>query len=343
MIFVLAGFGILSAIQSLASIYLEHPETIPDWVESVYPGLVTKFQKMGKETFAGFLSQLKWRWLAMAALAVYMYRYSSLPAQNQPDNTRSRVLIGLLILIPLLYLPDFYNELNLRYEWRLFYKPIHFWGVILPSFPAWWIIVSILGTMLVCSIWGLWALFKDQFESLWLKVLPLPIGWMVLLAAFFGFSKIDHTYSTMYLGACMLPALVYTYGHPDRFALTVRILQACIWGSYFFAALEKVFLSGINWINPIHFQQLSYLHPTEINQWILSQPGLGSLILIGGIVFQLLTVLQWRYSIWGYINLIGAILFHLGNWLIFNIGGWQTPWLLMGIFLWPGWLRPQHK
>lgn len=337
------GFGLLWAIQLGGSYYLDHPEALPVWVESVYPGLAAKFQKMGRDTFAGFLSQLKWRWLAMTVLAFYMFRFSNYQTQSQVDEQRSKWLLRILIVIPLFYLPDFYNELSLRYEWGLFYKPIHFWGIIVPVFPSQWIIVLLISCIGVCSAFLLWALSQNRLSRLGLIALPVPLAWMVLLAAFFGFSKIDHTYSTMYLGTCMLPVLAYSLRKPESFAFAVRILQACVWGSYFFAALEKVFLSGANWISPIHFQQLAYLHPTTLNAWMLEMPMLGSFILISGIVFQLLTVLQWRFAFWGYLNMGGAIMFHLGNWLIFNIGGWQTPWLPMVIFLWPGWLKPVQK
>lgn len=275
----------------------------------------------------------------LSILGVFLFRYSDQSFENQPNLKRAKLLIRFLIVIPLLYLPDFYQELILRHQWKLFYVPIHLWGWIIPSFPDLWVLWLLLFVVVSCSTFLLWAIQKTRSSSLFWFALPIPMVWMVLLASFFGFSKIDHTYSTMYLGTCMLPVLVYSFERSVSYLFSVRILQAFICGSYFFAALEKAFLSGWHWIDPLHFQQLAYLHPTKINGWISTMPGLGSGLLVAGFVFQLLTIFQWRFAFWGYVNLVGAIVFHLGNWLIFNIGGWQSPWIAMVVFLWPGWLK----
>jgi hypothetical protein len=53
------------------------------------------------------------------------------------------------------------------------------------------------------------------------------------------------------------------------------------------------------------------------------------------LAFQLLSLLQWRFPRWGYVTACFGLLFHLGTWLVLDVGGWQSPWIAMLVFLLP--------
>jgi hypothetical protein len=117
--------------------------------------------------------------------------------------------------------------------------------------------------------------------------------------------------------------------------LAFGVFQAFIWGCYFFSGLEKITLSGLSWISDEHFNVLCQLHPTKICQYLGGISGLGPILLFFGLAFQLLSCLQWAWPKWGFVTIICGILFHLGTWQILDIGGWQSPWIVMLLFLWP--------
>jgi hypothetical protein len=94
-------------------------------------------------------------------------------------------------------------------------------------------------------------------------------------------------------------------------------------------------MSGLAWFVDHHFEQICQNHSTSLCTSITSNPILGSSILFFGFVFQLLSPLQWRFQKWGYVNVFGGLIFHVGTWLLFNVGGWQSPWIFMLLFLWP--------
>lgn len=336
-------FFALWLAENIGKMILNHPEGMGFALASgLYPSLLTKMEVLGKETILAILSQPKWRWLILVLVGYYLFHNKDSKSESSHRVIHISLLIKLLILTQFLYLPDLYAELILRYQWRAFYEPIALWIFILPVFPPLWIIQVLMAVIAGSALF----IFLQPKKSLrWKRVGAwiIPLSWTLLLAIFFGFGKIDHTYTTLYLGLWCLPILVLAETRESQAYFSIRFLQACIWGPYFFAGLEKLLLSGPSWFQPIHFQQLSFLHPTPINQWILQVPGLGSGILICGWVFQLTSALQWYFPKWGYINQVGGLMFHLGTWILFGIGGWQSPWIVMLIFLWPGWLSGTNK
>lgn len=302
------------------------------------PDFAEKLQKLDSGEIHTIIKQIKFRWLILFGLTYFLVLEEKESRISKMTGTQALWVIRILVVLQLLYLPDLARELQIRSQWADLYYPLPVWKWILPfylpEFFHQWAILLLFGI-------GAFSILKKwpADSPIWIIVLSFTLLiWTILLVQFFGFGKIDHTYSSLYAGmwGLILWLILHKLGsleHKQGF----RLFQAFIWGCYFFSGCEKLLFSGLDWISPGHFDLLHKLHPTEIGIWISSQPVLSSLLLIGALGFQLATPVQWRLPKWGYVNAAGAIVFHLGNWFIFEIGGWQSPWILMSLFLLPVW------
>jgi len=302
----------------------------------LYPSFPIKLQTMGLERVQEYLFQIKYRWLLLIGFTWFLSTNMESPKVAVPDLKSLQWKVRLFFGVQLVYLPDLFKEITLRNQWKAFYTPLPFFSKILPTFPSIWLLqFLVVFAFAVCAFFILSKWTPSEKLPAWIALAGF-LFWTVLLLVFFGYSKIDHTYASLYSGYIfMVIWLFYWKRFPEEGWIGFRLFQAGIWGCYFFSGLEKVFLSGIHWISTEHFQTLCWLHPGTLCEPILSVPFLPELLLTLVLVFQLTTFLQWRFPWWGYVTAIGGLIFHLSTWLVLDVGGWQSPWILMLVFLLP--------
>jgi len=333
-----AGFFLIWGLEPIGESILNSAitENSSPGILRFYPALQIKLKTFGPELLTEFLHQIKFRWLLLILLAGYLISFlkDGIPFQVPEKSLiwKVRLYFG----IQLIYLPDLLKELTVRHQWKAFYSPLPVFREIIPVFPSIWILqFVVIFAFAVCAFFLLSKWKPSDKLPAWIAVAGLVL-WTWLLAVFFGFGKIDHTYASLFSANIFLVIwLFYWRRFPEEGYAGFRLFQAGIWGCYFFAGLEKLLLSGWNWIGNQHFQNLCWLHPGPVCEWIGSVPFLPEFTLLTALFFQLATAIQWRFPRWGYVNSIGGLLFHLGTWVIFDVGGWQSPWILMLVFLWP--------
>jgi hypothetical protein len=302
----------------------------------LYPSLPSKLASLGPERIQEFALQIKYRWLILILFAFFIQSGPTEKPGFEPEEKNLIWRIRLFFGIQLVYLPDLLNELTIRFAWRAFYTPLPIFSSLFPDFPPIWIIQFIV--IFVFGIAAFFILSKWKPGDFLPALLALSglILWTFLLAVFFGFGKIDHTYASLFSAYIFLVAwLFYWHSDPGKGFFGFRIFQAGIWGCYFFSGLEKVFLSGFDWAGDAHFQSLCWQHPTALCSTISEISQLPEILMVMVLWFQLATILQWRFPDWGYVTFSGGILFHLSTWLILSVGGWQSPWILMLFMLLP--------
>lgn len=105
----------------------------------------------------------------------------------------------------------------------------------------------------------------------------------------------------------------------------LRLTQMIFCSIYFFAGYAKLFWSGIAWANPqnmrlylLSIDQFLALH-TPAARWIADSPSLSLAIGISGMAFELIfpVVMISRRARW--VVIPAAILFHIGNSMLFHI------------------------
>ncbi len=302
----------------------------------LYPSLQEKIQTIGIEGLGSICGQLKFRWLYLVGFFFFLFRFQDNSDFKPLSPSLMLWKIRLFYVVQLVFLPDLLQELRFRGQWKALFQPLAQFSIVESSFPLEYYI-QLTGIFLFGAT-AILVLVK------WKEKDPIPLlltififsAWTFLLSLFFGFGKIDHTYASLYAGIIgMIVCRIAIIQNQENAGQGYRIFQAFIWSCYFFSGLEKISMSGLAWFDGKHFDQICQNHSKELCNSISSNPILGSTILLLGIGFQILSPLQWRFQKWGYINVFGGIVFHLGTWILFNVGGWQSPWLYMLLFLWP--------
>jgi hypothetical protein len=337
--FLISGLGGFVALWFLEGYWADLFSTGEnDFPINLIPGFRIKMDSLGPSGIQSIIGQLKFRWLILIGFSWFLQNGFFKNSHLSFSSSQALWVVRILTVVQLLYLPDLARELQIRSQWADLYEPLPIWKWVLPSYlPGFfhqWAILLLFGT-------GAFAILKKwPFESgFWILIVGFTLlVWTILLAQFFGFGKIDHTYSSLYSGLWGLFIwLIFNRMNWLSANQGFRLFQAFIWCCYFFSGCEKVLFSGFEWLSSSHFSLLSQLHPTQPGNWVMGQPFLASALLFFALCFQLLTPIQWFFPKWGYINAIGAILFHLGTWYLLGIGGWQSPWILTAIFLLPVW------
>lgn len=330
------GFLVLFFLEGFISELIFQKSIFSDLILRFYPTLPEKLNSLGEEDISFYINQLKLRWLAIVAFSYYLIRFTAIEPYNPVDNQSVLWKIRLFYIVQLVYLPDLLQELRFRGQWKALFEPLLLFSFFETSFPLEYFI-QVIGILLFAAS-AILVLVKwevNDFKPLILSIF-IFLAWTYLLSLFFGFGKIDHTYSSLYMGLLgMVFCRYYVLNDSQNSSKAYLLFQAFIWSCYFFSGLEKVFLSGYQWFQSGHFQILCHLHPTGLCEVLEKQPIVGELLLILALSFQLLSCLQWRFPKWGYVNVFGGIAFHLGTWLVFDVGGWQSPWIVMLLFLWP--------
>jgi hypothetical protein len=329
------GFLILWGMESPISNFLKSPFPPGHWLLHWYPSLEVKRQAWGTAGLIEILSQVKFRFLALFGLGLFLFRFAR--TEENPFFTEKKAIwmVKLFFILQLLFVPDLLMEIRIRAQWKALFQPEGISGFWLGSFPSYPLVQFLAIVLFGISAWL--VLSRWEPESPWplLAACLVFLIWGYLLSAFFGFGKIDHTYASMFSGMMgMILFLQIWRSNSLHFGFGYRIFQAFIWGCYFFSGLEKVFLSGLNWANQEHLQVLAALHPGFWADKLVSLP-FAHLLLWPGLFFQLLSVLQWRWPNWGYVTVAAGIFFHLGTYLLIGVGGYFSPWMAMLIFLLP--------
>ncbi len=330
-----AGFFLIWLLEYMLADFVTGGLPKDGFLYTLYPALRLKMDIWGTQSLMEILASVKFRFLVLAGFGYYLFANSALVADADFSEKKAVWLVKLFFILQLLFVPDLLNELRLRAQWQALFQPSGLSVLWLGDFPSYAVFQFLAILLFGISAWLVLARWDAGSVYPFLAALGTLLIWTFLLSVFFGFGKTDHTYASMFSGMAGMVVFLHIWrSNPAEIGFGFRIFQAFIWCCYFFSGLEKVFLSGFDWAGSDHLQVLAALHPGYAADWISQIPFSG--ILLGlGLIFQLSSVLQWRFPNWGYINVAGGVLFHFGTFFLLGIGGYFSPWLAMLIFLWP--------
>lgn len=306
------------------------------FLQMLYPAFSRKWIELGPEAVLQLVKQLKFRWVLVFAFGGMLYWFPQKTGFSTLTDEAIRWRIRLFLVLVMLYLPDLLGELSVRAHWSPFYEPLPLLRFWLPHFPSYGFIQTLAIAFFGLGAWLVLGKWQPSDHGPAIVVSAAFLLWVLFLAWFFGFGKIDHTYASMSMAFLFLvPGLWIWKYHPEEGPLIFKVFQAGIWACYFFSGLEKLLLAGTDWFSSSHFQAMLTLHPNGHGAWLASFPFLSSFLLAAGLLFQLSSLLLWRFPNWAWVFIPAGVLFHLGTWYLFGVGGWQSPWIPMLFFLWP--------
>lgn len=299
------------------------------FIQYLYPKIEIYKNTIDSNALINRANQLIYRsgFILIGVNIIYYYRYQLNIYFNNVNFYPKHIEISYFIysLYFLYTCFDWVLEIPNLFRLAEFHTPLYptfIFGNSLPS-PYLFAVVFLIGTA------GLVLTRSDQSKTKSIGAIMMLFNLLFLHSTFCSFGKIDHGYATYFIIAMILPVYFWTNDH--RF---IRFIQIAITLCYAMSGLEKITLSGIDFINPDHFKNILFMHPTSIGNWIKQYDVLCFIIPTTTLLIQLSAPFIFfkpkLIPLW----VISAILFHWGAYLIMNIGGFHSPWVAaLAIFI----------
>ncbi|WP_157558732.1 hypothetical protein [Microscilla marina] len=325
---------------------LAYQQQAPEWfqtlVQRIYPRFGVEKQRFPLEFFLDKADQVVGRFalISLGSLSfIYLYQYKVGLRQkiqhywNRPTTVYNvqrqlQVFTGILFL----FTWDWYIYLNKLGNATVFYTPIFPYRLLHLPFPSpFWLLV--LYSVFLFANFALLC----KFRVVWASIVSVTL-FVLLQGYMYCFHKTDHTYATLTQVALLVPILAWHYqkgqlkSQKQVAAWPWRLMQFSIAFTYFQAGLEKLLIGGIGWASPHSFRSYLYLHPTTLGAWIATSDFWCTVLPLTAMLFQLGFITIILYPRLKLTFLLTGTLFHLGTFLLFGIGWYYSPWMLVYLF-----------
>ena len=314
------------------------PETISSLVNAIYPRFEIEkhrhtlifFQEKANQVFfrsffvllivflCNFYNQKK------LILEKYFSGYTSLFNVN--------ILKVLFYLSMIVYSADWYTYLIEYSEVSEFYQPILLFKILHIRYPD-PIVIEILWLIYLMGI----LLVLSNIEPV-ISAIVVVILFIILQGFLYSFGKINHAYSTFGYVAMIMPFLLYDYKkahtgtQKTQEAWSLRLIQLCIVLPYFFAGLEKLFISKFSWMTSKTLNSYLMFYSNTATFNILDYELLIRLLPYFVISFQVGFILVLFYKRSKYFFIPIGIIFHISIYLFMDIGALIHPWIVVYVF-----------
>jgi hypothetical protein len=305
------------------------------WLKSIleifYPRYFIEKNRLPASFFVSKADQVIFRCTLLGILLASLYiitlvKQVTLSTQFLYTPSHEKTFFWLRILltcINLLVWFELYNTVLDRTAIQSFYVPRSWFKLLGPQYPS-APMIHTLGIVWLLSmaagLWKRWALASSILHLLF-------FGWFQ--SYYFGFEKIDHSFYTLFLIYLCYPFYCYEHRVSGEIASwSLRWMQLLIAMVYILTALEKITISGLDWLAPENLQVRLWMHETPAGNWLAQYPFLCQLSLGSTWIIQLSFVCIFthrRLSPW---VLAAGCLFHWSTFLFLNIGHWLHPWIL---------------
>ena len=337
-IFILSTFLLLFIavfliwIQPELKLYLfeDQKNSIGYIIQFLYPQIEYYKTKYDTSLLFDRANQLIYRSIFLFLLAIICIlkkdKFNNILEDHQLNKKSTSPFIFIYSIFALYSLFDWSFEITNISRLHTFYTPLFPIKFISQSLPSTATLYSLIGLGTFSSVL---LLTPINLKIKALLSVFLIISLITIHSTFCSFGKIDHGYASFFYAGFILP--VYFWTNNLKY---IRVSQIAVTTCYFLAGLEKVFLSGFNFLHPIHFKQLLYLHPTTQSNWLMQYNFLCTLLPLFTILIQLgapiVFLKQQLLPYW----LAGAVLFHWGAYFFMGVGGYHSPWVFaLSVFI----------
>jgi len=328
-------------------VILAYEQKAPNWFQSlvqiIYPRFGVEKQRFPLSFFLQKADQVILRFALVGIMSSIFLLLRQSPAffrqkirqywDANTTTTNFRWQLQGFAGLMLLFTWDWYFYLKNLEQARVFYAPIFPYHLLHLPFPAPHWLLIFCGLFWLANI-TLLAKFKVFWSSL------TSVFFFLLLQGYmYCFHKLDHTYATLTYVALLIPVLAWYYqksiqqGDRQVASWPWRLMQILITLVYFQAGLEKLFIGGLEWLQPNNFRAYLYMHPTTLGAWLSKSDFWCTVLPLGALTIQLgfISVIFYPRLKWLFIPL--GITFHLSTYLLLGIGWFYSPWMLVYIFL----------
>ncbi len=316
--------------------YLNQPQSFPSFngfITTFYPRLEVETQRFPTAFFLGKYEQVIYR-ANLVILFSFLF-WAGIQIQRLRDyfERQYTVLSHLNSLQIKWFTVSFYLAcIYYTYDWpanllsltavQELFKPV---GIVqwIPFFPnklgIYFISITYFFLIAVC------ILYERKF---WASI-GVALLFLYQLGLLQGFEKIDHTYATFTYAVILLPLF-----HQNNFhfrGMAIAGIRISIGLAYLFSALEKLMTGGLSWLSG-HTIKMQLLANMEKGHWFLYEPfpQIASLFVLLFQFFFVFSIVSGRAC---FIFVVAGILFHWSTAFLIDVGGYDSPWIFMYIFL----------
>ncbi len=306
----------------------------------VYPRLAVERSRFDSAFFLSKADQIVWRTLFWAGIfSAFFLFFQQKNAFQENFNAfwnlripKRRVRYFTILFFGLSFIEvwRWHENLEAMQAYLFFYQAIWFLKILSIPFPN-LLIINFL--YLIFSLACLFCIFNFRpFCSSLVAVLLL----VFFQALHQGFAKTDHAYSTWLYAGIFMPFLLWESQKANEkhevAAWAWQLIRVAICTAYLQAGLEKIWISGSSWASADTFRAYLFMFDTPLGIWVSESAWLCHLLPLGTLFFQLFfcSILFFRQL--AYIFLPLGVLFHIGVYLLFGIGGYVTAWYIVYLF-----------
>lgn len=318
------------------------PQWFGSMIEILYPRFEVEKQRFDLIFFLHKSDQILIRLLLTGTLlSAFLYlRFTSESIKsrihnfwNEPASVKNvKILRVLFFSFMILIFKDIYWDLMSWGKAEIFYRPIFLYKILHLSFPSETGILIIYCTLLISCVACIFNVYPVLFSIVAILDFVLIQGFL------FGFEKTDHGFAPFTYAGLLMPFMNHYYekarkydqeyleGWPLKLILTT--LALC----YLFSVLEKILISNFQWFRPETFKAYLRLHETPLGTALMQSDFLCTTLPVLTLLLQLGFISVLFFRKWRWVFIPSAILFHISTYLLFDVGGFTNPWILVLIF-----------
>jgi hypothetical protein len=310
-------------------------------INAIYPRLQTEKWRFDEYFFVIKSKQLLWRnaiVLNMLLLFIAYWtnfkealnnRWHKLFDVSIASSNINRYVTPLLYICLLIVVYDGMNEFKDLNYFKAFYNAVGIGKILLPTFP------SMLALQCVYIILIGSSVAVICFPYKWMSALLAVSSFLVYQLLLAGFNKYDHGYTTLTYALLVYPFVLVelkTSKTSQMKAWGIVLIQLLICLSYFYGGMEKIFMSGWDWIAFNNLQQHLIIHNTPLGIALSNFPFVCKALSLAVIIFQCSFIVIPFVPKAKYLVLPIGVLFHMGTWILLDAGGIINPWWWMYLF-----------
>lgn len=323
-----------------------YQDAAPDWLEQliqlIYPRFAVEKYRFPIEFFRQRVDQVILRFGLVNGLAIlfcWLYSQQATFYRRVTDfwqtETSVRMVQWLRILFyaGLLYFShDWYGYLTDLSQAAAFFKPISFLRLLGSEFPPRVIIILLYGLLMVSCVSAVLNQKPVMSSVIAAICLMLLQGWL------YSFEKFDHTFSTLTYAALLMPFLLHTNQRATQQKQSVQagwplqLICLSIGLVYLLSGVEKLLISGLDWVQPDSFRSYLYLHQAPVGLQVAQSDWLCWLLPALALLFELGFISAvFVPKLRGFV-LLSGIAFHAGTYLLLHVGWYVSSWIFVYIF-----------
>lgn len=314
------------------------PVWASSFIDFLYPRFKVALHRFPLDFFIDKANQVVFRAYSVAVIAVVIFRFynkkTAIQKYFSQETTRKNVsVLRVVFYFSLIaFTADWHAYLVEHSNAAAFYQPILIYKILHLPFPNYLIINMLWGFYLLAIL----LLIFNQKPVI--SAVVVAFLFFLMQGYFHSFEKINHQYATFGYASLLMPFLLYEHQKSKKqqsetqSSWALQLIQLCLCLTYFFAGLEKLFISKFTWFASDTFQSYLTFYATKEGLWLSQQsflmqtlPSLVLLLQIGFIAIIFYPKLKWVFLPFGF-------LFHFGIYVFMGVGAYLHPWAVLYIF-----------